>query len=98
MSSHKNPTRVREGDEGLQCLTKSKLKKIELVTRLGLGRLSSTETQQGAEKISQEPTVFDKRKADHKKKFTQVSLQNLQPINGDSFFLILLFQPALGDA
>jgi len=36
-----------------------------------LSRLSSTETQQGAEKISQEPTVFDKRKADHKKKFTQ---------------------------
>ena len=64
---------------------KKQTQKIELVTRLGRGRLSSTETLQGAEKISQEPTVFDKRKADHKKKFTQVSLQYSQPIKGDSF-------------
>ena len=70
---------------------KKQSEKIELVTRLGLGRLSSTETQQGAEKISQEPTVFDKRKADHKKKFTQVSLQNSLPINGDRFFLDFVF-------
>ena len=74
--SLKSPSRVREGDEGVAgrniYVIKKQTEKIELVTRLGLGRLSSTETQQEAEKTSQEPTVFDKRKADHKKKFTQV--------------------------